>query len=172
MAQANVRAAGVRVTVTAQGFERTDAQFKGVQARVRTRTREIIRQAAEDTVLPRAKATARPYAVNDRSLTGAVTIAKGVRRDGAVLTTRLRGPLGRAVGLLEFGGTVRTTIRPRGKKALAFGGQHPVANVKTPRHYHARLFLTAARDAALPAFGQDVRDRLVGEFAAEGFTIR
>lgn len=169
-ARSTVRAGGIRLTVTAEGFERTDAAFKGVQARVRTRTRDIIRAAAEETVLPKEKSAVSRYRIGGEPVR--VVIAKSVRRDGAVITTRMRGGRGRAVGLLEFGGTVRATIRPRGKKALAFGGGHPVANVKTARHYHARLFMSGARDAALPAFGKDVRDRLVGEFAAEGFDVR
>jgi hypothetical protein len=51
-------------------------------------------------------------------------------RGGARLTSKLRGVRARAVGLLEFGGTVRQAITPHNKKALMIpGSAHPIARV-------------------------------------------
>jgi hypothetical protein len=171
VARSTIRSAtGLRVNVEVEGLERTDRAFKDVRNRAARNLREIQQHAAEEEVLPRAKRKASGLKVAGQSAPGRFVITKGLR-NSVVLTTSLRGVRARAVGLIEFGGTVHTPILPKKKKALAFGGRF-AAKVTTVRHYRARLYMTKARDEGLRAFGENVRDRLVGEFAAEGFEVR
>lgn len=172
MARAKVRSssAGVTLTVEVEDVERTEQAFKDVRNRIARSMRDLVAAAGEQTVLPQAQRGAAGLEIDDQPIGARLAIVKG-RGNSAVLTTRFRGLRSRAVGLLEFGGTVRTEIRPKGKKALSFGGGHPVAVVRTARQYRARLFMTDAASEARDEFGADVRDRLVDVYALEGFDI-
>jgi hypothetical protein len=77
----------------------------------------------------------------------------------------------RAAGLLEFGGTVRTPLRPKPGRSTPTGrppalnvNGSPRAVVRTARHYRARRYLQDAVDERLPMFGEHVRDEIVGFF--------
>ena len=172
MAKSKVRSAssGVALTVEIDGVEKIDRAFKDVRARVTRSMRDMTAAAAQETVLPGAQRRASGLAVDDQPVRTRLTIVKG-RGNSAVLTTKFRGLRARAVGLQEFGGTVRTPIVPKRSKALNVGGPHPVAIVRNARHYRARLFMTHAADAASDEFGADLRDRLVDVFRLEGFDI-
>jgi hypothetical protein len=92
-------------------------------------------------------------------------VAKSRAKD-AVLTTSLAGKRARYVGLLEYGGTVRSAIEPKRKKALVVNGQ-PVARVTGERHYKARHFLSGAVDAKRPQIEQALLDETLKAF--DGF---
>jgi hypothetical protein len=74
----------------------------------------------------------------------------------------------RAVGLLEFGGVVRTEIKPRKAQALYFGGRF-AANVKTPRHYRGQHFLSRAVSSNTNRIADAIADEVVKAF--NGFEV-
>jgi hypothetical protein len=83
---------------------------------------------------------------------------------GPYLTTSFRGIRARAAGLQEFGGTIRTPIVPKRKKALLINGS-PRAIVTKARHYRARHYLSDAAEQQLGMFGEHVRDEIVTCFS-------
>jgi hypothetical protein len=95
-------------------------------------------------------------------------VVKSRARD-AVLTTSLTGKKARYIGLMEYGGTVRTTIEPKRKKAIVINGQ-PVARVTEPRTYRARHFLSGAVDAKHREIDQALLDETLKAF--DGFETR
>jgi hypothetical protein len=104
-----------------------------------------LRRAAERAVLP----SARRRAVQHAGAAGAALIVRS-RASSAYLTCR-SARQGRIVGLLNFGGTVRTPIRPKKGQAVVVNGQ-PVAQVTTPRVYHGAHFLERSVAETFPAF--------------------
>ena len=172
MPRSSSRVAGLRFHIDFDGFDGTKAALRATRTAVVRKQREMVRDAAEETILPGAKGAASPYDVGGQDVSAHLVIAKGVKSNAAFLTTSLRGKRASAVGLLEFGGTVKTPIEPKGRKqALAFGGGHPVARVTTPRKYDPRLFLTGAVSDHAGEFGDSVRDRIVGEFDLQGIEV-
>lgn len=170
MARARVRAGGGFVLdIEVENVESTERGFKEVRKRVARRADELNVDAAEATVLPDARRRASHLRIAGNSLAAALVVRR--RRGAALITTRLRGTLANAAGLLEFGGTVKAPIEPKGGKALAFGGQHPVARVRTARHYRAQRYMQDAVASKLDEFGEDLRDRIVAIFAGEGFDL-
>lgn len=163
-------AGGVHIELTLDDFERTDQAFRDTRTRIARRLRAIVKASAEQTVLPAARQRAAALKVAGELVSTRLVIRAG-RGNSAVLTTSARGVRARAIRLLEFGGTVSTPIRPRRRRALAFGGQHPIARVTNARHYRARLFLTHAARERQDAFARAVRDGLVGEFDQAGFEV-
>ena len=148
--------------------------FKAVRRDANRAMRSGMVQAANRAVLPYAK----QIAPHKRGRLAASLIARRAG-GGVILTTSLGGKLGRMAGLLEYGGTVRKEIRPRRKRArssrarpaaLAFGGRF-AANVKTPRHYRARRFLTRAAEARRDEFGQELVPSILATFREAGFEV-
>lgn len=134
--------------------------------------RDGLVDAAETTVLPKARAFA-------PRKTGKLAASLVVRRSGSrvYLTTGLNGKEARRVGLLEFGGTVRSEIRPKRKRsrrgrgrpaALAFGGRF-VSRVTTPRRYRGRHFMTRGVEAGLPGFTRQAAKSVLVAFRNAGF---
>lgn len=121
--------------------------FKQARKDVRERTKMALLAAGEDVALPAAKRGASHLKVEGVPVNS--TLVVRARPTSAYLTTTLRGRRGRAVGLLEFGGTVGTKVEPkrsrRGKGGHApavFTPFGPRANVTRPRHYKGQFFLT------------------------------
>lgn len=136
--------------------------FKRVRRQANRTAREAVQIAATKVILPDAK----------RRIGGGKTAATLVVRKGRVayLTTTLRGKKGRYVGLLEFGGTVRTRLVPKRAKALLINGRF-AANVTAPRTYKAKLFLTNAVHDNLPAIEEQTRSEIMVLFAKENFEV-
>lgn len=171
MARSRIRSrgTGLSLDVDLDELRRPAVAFRDVRRQIARDFDQTQAVAAERTVLPDARQRAGRYKVEGESV-GPSLIVRRARR-GPYLTTVLRGQRGRAVGLLEFGGTVRKVILPKRKKALTVNGQ-PVAVVRTPRHYEARHFMQDAAHARLSDFGDEVRDLLVDVFGGQGFEIR
>lgn len=128
--------------------------------------------AAEREVVPAARRRA-----PRRSGRLAASIVARPARGTVMLTTSLRGKQARAAGLLEFGGTVRKSIRPRRKWSKRGGRSHraavvvngqPVAAVHTPRRYKARHYLTTARDERIGQWGEALRPAILKAFSDAG----
>jgi hypothetical protein len=117
---------------------KTSDQFVQARRDINLRLKEGLKAAGEEVALPKARLLAGNLKVAGVP-TASSLVVKARARD-AVLTTNMRGKLARAVGLQEMGGTVKTPILPRRKKAVVVNGQ-PVAKVTTPRHYEGRRFL-------------------------------
>lgn len=156
------RSSGLALNLELDGFDRTAAEFREVRRRLTKDLVEVERQAAERAVLPAAKQSASRFKVAGESIGSHLVVRK--LRSGPQLTTNFRGIRARAAGLTEFGGTIRTPILPKKGRALVVNG-HPVANVRTIRHYRARHYLTDAAHAQLGEFGERVRDDIVEFFA-------
>jgi hypothetical protein len=134
----------MRVYVEMDGVDRTAAIFKKARRDIGIDLRDAVAKAGEEEVLPVARTHAGTLKVAGRSVAGTLVVRKG-RGNTAYITSTMRGKLGRAVGLQEFGGTVKTVLLPKRKRALVVNG-HPVARVDTPRHYKGRHFMTNAVD--------------------------
>lgn len=121
--------------------ERASLEFKQARRDINQRTRLALKAAGEKVALPSARERGARFKVAGRPVAASLVVRSTTR--SAYLTTSMRGKLGRAVGLLEFGGTVKTVIRPRRAKAILtpYG---PRAYVKGPRHYHGHHFMTDA----------------------------
>jgi hypothetical protein len=63
------------------------------------------------------------------------------------LTTNARGMNRRILGYLNFGGTIRTTLKPTGRrKAIRMPDGRFVAQIRTPRSFQGLHFMEQARD--------------------------
>lgn len=166
---ARLRSRGAGVTLEVQvDVAHTIRTFRDVRREIARGFDQIQAEAAEKTVLPEAKRRASGLRVEGSSTAAALVVRK--RRTAPFMTTRFRGRKARAAGLQEFGGTVRTEIRPRKKKAVVVNGQ-PVAVVRTAREYRARKFMFGAVDSKMDEFGAEVRDGLVDVFFRQGFEV-
>ena len=163
------RGTGLAVTVDANGLDRKAKAFRDVRAQIARDFDEAQATAAERTVLPDARRRAAGLRVEGQPVAAALIVRRA--RKAPYLTSRLRGRRARAVGLLEFGGTVRKVLAPKRAKALTINGDF-VAVVRTPRVYQAREFMGDAARARLHEFGEEVRGLLVDVFADQGFDIR
>lgn len=118
---------------------------------IRQDIKELMLAAAKETVLPTTKALA-PRIVR-RTLTVRATT------NGAYLTTTARGMDRRIVGLLNFGGVVRTEILPVKGRALKIGDRY-AARVTAPRKYRGRHFFEKSIDANIGRFSRHVERAL------------
>jgi hypothetical protein len=169
MAFARVKSRGTGVTLDIEVDSATTVRaLRDVRRQIGKDFDQVMAMAAEEVVLPDARRRAGHLKVGEASVAAALVVRK--RRTAPYMTSRLRGSKARAVGLLEFGGTVRAEIRPRHGKALVINGQ-PVARVTKARHYRAHRFMYGAVDAKVDVFGDRVRDELVAFFAHKGFEV-
>jgi acyl dehydratase len=153
----------VRVDVHVDASKATE-EFQHARRDADKRLRIGLRTAGEKVALPEARRRAPHKSGRLRSS----LVVKSRARD-AVLTTSLTGKKARYIGLMEYGGTVRTTIEPKRKKAIVINGQ-PVARVTEPRTYRARHFLSGAVDAKHREIDQALLDETLKAF--DGFETR
>lgn len=169
MARARIRSRGTGMSVTVDvDVDRTTRAFRDVRRQISRDFDQVQADAAEKTVLPEAKRRAHGLRVEGQSTAAMLVVRK--RRTAPFMTTRFRGRKARAAGLQEFGGTVRTEIRPRHRKAVVVNGQ-PVAVVRTAREYRGQKFMFGAVDARMDEFGREVRESLVDVFFRQGFEV-
>lgn len=162
------RAGGMNINVDVEGVERTTREFREVRRQLATDLSDLEAGVAERTVLPEAQRRASGLRVEGQPVAASLVVRK--RRSAPYMTTRLRGKRGRAVGLLEYGGTVRTVIRPRTKQALTINGELRSV-VRAARHYRGREFMSGAVDERLGQFGREVREEIVDRFFRPRFEI-
>lgn len=146
----------VRVVVNA---DRASDEMKQARRDINQRMKEALIAAGKQVALPAARAVAWRFA--KPMLTVKAT------RSSAYVTTQGNRKLGRAVGLLEFGGTVRTVIRPKNAQALLVGPDVIRSEVTTPRRYMPSLRMTAA----VHARKSQIEDAMLGHVmhAFDGF---
>lgn len=156
---------GVRLDVRIDAQPATD-EFRRARRELNQTLREGLRRAGERVVLPAAKRRAGGLKIAGTPI--ASTLVVKARSSEAVLTTNMRGKLARAVGLMEFGGTVKTIIEPRKAQALTVG-DGVVANVTTPRVYHGRRFMLGAVDAAADQIDDILLEETLKAF--DGFEV-
>lgn len=140
------RGGGMRITVKVDD----DAVVAGLRAQrraIRQDVKEMTLAAATATVLPTTKRLA-PRIVRSNLIARSTT-------SGAYLSTKARGRERRIVGLLNFGGTVRTPIRPVKGRALKIGDRF-VASVTSPRTYRPKAFMEKSVQANLGRFSTHV----------------
>ena len=139
---------------------KTSQEFKDARRDINARLRVALKIAAERVALPAAAAAAWGFAKP-------LLIARSTSRS-AYITTRGPRLLGRAVGLLEFGGLVKTRIEAKEAGGLSIGPDIVRAAVDTPRRYHPSLRLTKA----VMARTGSIEDRVLEEVmqAFDGLT--
>lgn len=116
--------------------------------------REGLKAGAEKHGLPRAKILA-----PEENIVAALTAGATIRTAYIQMDLRI-APEG---GLLEFGGTVRTVIRPVNAKALSLPAG-PRAIVRNPRHYRGKHFMQRAVDQTLDAVIEESQQALARVF--------
>jgi hypothetical protein len=105
-------------------------EFKAARRDLNHRTKDGLTRAGEKVALPDAKHNAAHLRVNGVPV-GPTLYVRSTQRT-AYLASRMRGKANRAVGLLEFGGVVRTEIKPRKAQALYFGGRQDATPLPRP----------------------------------------
>lgn len=114
------------------------------------------REAAEEAILPEARRRAPTFA---RS-----RIAARARRTSAFLATSLPARLDRVVGLLEFGGAIRTPLRPKKRRALRLRDGSFVMAVNKPRKIEAKRLLQGAVEARFGDYQEALVPKLMRAF--------
>lgn len=132
---------------------------------LRPRMKRIQEDAATDVVMPRV-----------RQLSPSFAKGKMVARatsSAARVTTIARGMDRRRIGLHEYGGTVKTVLRPKrpGVRAIPVAPGVFRANVKGPRHHTAHSFMRAAVNDRFAAYCARLRDD-VSEWLLDEITRR
>lgn len=156
---------GVGVKIDA---ERATAEFREARREFNARLKDALRIAGEKVVLPVAKRRAAGLRVEGTPI--ASTLVVRSRSRYAILQSTLRGKKNRAAGLLEFGGTVRTPIRPRNAGAIFWpGAAHPVAVVEGSRTVKGRLYLVGAVQQSESRIDDAIRDEMLKAF--DGFQV-
>lgn len=148
------RGGGITINVTVDDA----AVMAGLRAQRRAINQDVKKTtliAAEKTVLPTTKRLA-------PSIIRGPLIARSTTK-GAYLTTSARGRWRRVTGLLNFGGTVKATIRPVNAKALKIGDRY-VARVTGPRTYRAQRFMEKSVTANLGRFTDSVEEQMTRAF--------
>lgn len=115
----------------------------------RKRSAAAMARVTTKRVLPRIKAIA-PGVVSP-----ALT-AKANRR-GAFITTRGPREKDRITGLLNWGGTVRSYIKPKRKKALRIGPNIVRSAVYTKRRYRGKKFIERGLDSSKAGIEDQMR---------------
>jgi hypothetical protein len=147
--------------------EKASLQFKRARKELNGRMRTALLEAGETEALPAARIAASRYKISGVPIDSTLVIRATSR--GAYLTTRLRGMFARAVGLLEYGGTVSTPLVPKGGGSGHFpiGGGEFRSTITGPRTYQPRLFLSGAVQSRRRRIELAVRDRLLDAFTPE-----
>ena len=170
----------------------TEEQFKEVRRQVSRDLRDLTKQVADDTVLPRANVKARFV----RSVTGqGLAVRKGFGNN-VYLTPLARGKLKRVAGYLEFGykdgkGELAKPItpRPRGRRRVA--GAAPRRSTINPGHagalkmpdgrfvystgitrkWKGKHQIHFSVKESIPSFQNELGDRVLAYFQTAGFEI-
>lgn len=150
----------IRVNVKVDAAKATE-EFKQARRDINSRLKAAMERAGKRVVLPEAKRRVGGLRVEGVSVASSLVIR--ARSTTAFLTTSLRGRKARAVGLMEYGGTVHSPVLPKKKKAVVVNGQ-PIAAMTTPRHYRPRLFLTTAVHSNLPKTERVILEEVMHAF--------
>ena len=129
------------------------AGLRAQRRAIRQDIKRITLDAAKREVLPVARASAAPSRLRKTIIARSTT-------SGAYLGTSARGTDRATIGLLNFGGTVTTPIRPRRAKALRIGPGLFRASVTGPRRYRAKGFLERSVQMRLGQFSDHVEREL------------
>lgn len=141
--------------------DKASREFKEARREINQRLKDALLEAGEQIALPRAKRSAAGLRVEGIPI--ASTLVVRARRSSAYITSTLRGKKARAVGYLEYGGTIRTVIRPKKAKALMtpFG---PRAVVRAPRHHRGTYPITRAVKGREPLIAAAVLEDVMQAF--------
>lgn len=143
--------------------DRASAGFKEARRDINSQLRQALRAAAEKDALPATRKVA-------WSFIRPLLIAKATTRL-AYVTTKGARQIGRAAGLLEFGGTVRTLLIPKKAKAITVGPDLIRSRVEGPRTYKPTLRLTKAVDARIQQIEQTMLEEVIRSFDAFDTTV-
>lgn len=124
--------------------------FRAARREMRKVVKTSVAQAAQRIVLPSVKRRAQPHL-------GPFTTSLRAKAQGsgAAYITATNSKKGSVIALHNWGGMVRTQIRPKNKRALTVG-DGVIAHVKTPRHYTGKKFIEAGIKEKLQEFNEHV----------------
>lgn len=143
-------------------------EMRAARRQFNRQLKEALKTAGEKVVLPVAKRRAAGLKVEGTPI--ASTLVVRARSNHAVLQTTLRGRKNRAAGLLEFGGTVSSPIRPKNAQAIFWpGASHPVAVVEGSRTIKGQLYLIGAVHQTERRTSLAIRDEMLKAF--DGFDV-
>ena len=146
-------------------YGQVDDAMKAAKREIRGRTKAGMKRAADVAVEPRVR---RAAAFALPSVAAAALTTKATTKE-AVVTTRGPKVLDRIAGLLEFGGTVSTQIRPKeeGQTGLPVGGAGSGLiryTVNAPRHYKGKRAIRTAVALSVDQFESILLDYVVDAF--------
>lgn len=112
----------ITVAIRIEGLQKTDAEFKRIRRDINGRIRDVMVQVGERELLPTIRSQFPRAASTTGGLQpGAMAASFYVQRErsGVFIGSRLRGPLNRALGWIDFGGRrPRDTVIRTGPKVL------------------------------------------------------
>jgi hypothetical protein len=141
--------------------------FKRARRTINDHVKRALLEVGERVVLPTARAKAAKYKVEGQAIADTLMIRTTAR--SGYIASRLRGRRNRAIGLLEYGGVVTTTIRPRhdsqsDRPAAVLTPWGPKALVSGERRYTGRFFLTHAVEEKADDIAQGMLPELLKAF--------
>lgn len=154
----------IRINVTVD--DDATPVLRKARQKVRGRTNRAVKQLAERTILPAARRRGRLGPFTSK-------LVVRTRYTGSAFLTGQTLKAGRAIGLLEFGGTRRDPIRPRkrGKQAV-MTPRGPRAAVLGPRKYKKRGLLIRTVEDLYPAYERELLGAVLEEFDPLETSIR
>lgn len=166
MSTARARVAGVGLDVTIRvDDDLTKKALRDARRKLRRDVRQIVTDAGDEIVKPEARRLAGRLRTKKAPIAGTLVVKPG-SGNSAFLTSTLPMREHRAVGLLEFGGTRRDVIEPKGRsgaKAI-LTPRGPRARVAGPRVYTGRLFMTRAVKAKAGPLADAATQRVLAAF--------
>lgn len=122
-----------------RGVRQTQAALREARRELNKVTRGTFADVVQRRVVPTANALA-------PSPARGTMVARATTRS-AYLTTNARGQRRRMIGYLNFGGQIRTALRPKRARALSWegpGGRVYTMRVRTPRRFAGKHWMERA----------------------------
>lgn len=157
-------------------YDQVERELKLARTRVPNMVRGALRESAELEALPRVRAASPSFGAS-------LLVARSGMRQ-AYITTVGKKEMDRALGLLNYGGTVRGRVVPKrvkraaaraeagkeavkrgsGPRALALPGGLARAAVNKPRTYRGQHFLERGVAMSVPAMATTFRNKALSIF--------
>lgn len=147
---------GMQITFKIDGVEKCSQEFKDARKELRRDARRHVIDQGEISFLPGAKSVV-PTMVKAQ----VIVRATGTR---GYLTVKGKRLYDRVLGFWNFGGTVKTVVKPVNAQALTIGPGIFRAAVNNPRRQRGTHKLERVVDTRLPHFMDGLRQRFMHAF--------
>jgi len=149
----------MKITTKITGLDEQIKALKKAQRMVTAEAGKIMRKTAREVAVPEVREIASRN-VPAKFRNGATV--KAVPSRNYVYITATKSRAGKVVGLLNWGGKVKSPILPRKGRSLIINGRH-VKSVKTVRVYTAKGFLEQAATQLKEPFTEALHKELSRE---------